>query len=82
MNTSWKTKKLMALEREYGKEAKAWSEIEPKVYDDRSVYINIYKVLVEALNSLEDEPHSVVRVAMNRYIAEAKKTMDKIRSKF
>lgn len=82
MNRSWKTTKLAIIEREYGKEAAAWDKIEPAVEDDRRVYINMYNLLVEAVKSLEDEPHAVVRVAMNHYIEDAGKTMDIIKKCF
>lgn len=79
---SWKATKLAILEKEYGKEAAEWDKIEPAVEDDRRVYINMYNQLVEAVKSLEDEPHAVVRVAMNHYIEDAGKTMEIIKKCF
>lgn len=67
---------------EYGKQAEEWNNIFPPVSDDRRVYINIYHQLTEAVKSLTDNPHNVVCVAMNRYIAEEKKTLDEIKAVF
>lgn len=78
----WKSLKLGVLEIQYGKLAKEWNNVFPPVSDDRRVYINIYNQLIEAVKSLSDNPNNVVCVAMNRYIAEEKKTLDEIKTIF
>lgn len=82
MRDSWKYLKLAVLEMEYGKKAEEWNNLYPPVSDDRRVYINIYHQLVEAVQSLTDNPNTIVCVAMNRYIAEEKKTLDEIKKVF
>lgn len=82
MRDDWKYLKLEVLKMEYGKQAEEWNNIFPPVSDDRRVYINIYHQLTEAVKSLTDNPHNVICVAMNRYIAEEKKTLDEIKAVF
>lgn len=74
----WKHIKLAVLKMEYGKQAEEWRNIYPPVSDDRLVFVMIYDQLVEAVKSLTDDPNTIVCVAMNRYIKEEKKTLDKI----
>ena len=82
MRDDWKYLKLAVLEMEYGKKADEWNNLYPPVSDDRRVYINIYHQLVEAVQSLTDNPNTIVCVAMNRYISEEKKTLDEIKKVF
>lgn len=82
MRDDWKSLKIAVLEMEYGKKAEEWNNIYPSVNDDRRVYINIYHQLIEAVQSLTDNPNTIVCVAMNRYIAEEKKTLDEIKKVF
>nr|DAK63813.1 MAG TPA: hypothetical protein [Bacteriophage sp.] len=82
MRDDWKSLKIAVLEMEYGKKADEWNNLYPPVSDDRRVYINIYHQLCDAVKSLTDNPNTIVRVAMNRYIAEEKKTLDEIKKVF
>ena len=82
MRDDWKSLKIAVLEMEYGKKADEWNNIYPPVSDDRRVYINIYHQLIEAVQSLTDNPNTIVCVAMNRYITEEKKTLDEIKEAF
>lgn len=82
MNDTWKSLKLEVLKMKYGKTAARWSDIFPQVNDDRMIFINIYNQLREAVNSLQDDPHIVVRIAMNRYIDEECKKLYSIRKNF
>ena len=82
MRDDWQSPKIAVLEMEYGKKADEWNNLYPPVSDDRRVYINIYHQLVEAVQSLTDNPNTIVCVAMNRYIAEEKKTLDEIKKVF
>lgn len=78
----WKHLKLAVLYNKYGKLAVKWNDIFPPVSDDRRVYMNIYHQLITAINSLPDNPHNVVCVAMNRYITEETKILDEIKERF
>ena len=82
MRDDWKSLKIAGLEMEYGKKAEEWNNFYPPVSDDRRVYINIYHQLIEAVQSLTDNPNTIVCVAMNRYITEEKKTLDEIKEAF
>lgn len=82
MRDDWKYLKLAVLEMEYSKKADEWNNLYPPVSDDRRVYINIYHQLIEAVQSLTDNPNTIVCVAMNRYITEEKKTLDEIKKVF
>lgn len=82
MRDDWKSLKIAVLEMEYGKKADEWNNLYPPVSDDRRVYINIYHQLIEAVQSLTDNPNTIVCVAMNRYIIEEKKTLDEIKEAF
>ena len=82
MRDDWKSLKLAVLNMEYGKQADEWNNMFPPVTDDRRVFINIYHQIVDAVKSLPDNPNAFVCVAMNRLIAEEKKTMDEIKSHF
>lgn len=78
----WRHRKIALLERNYGEFAERWTNLFPPVRDDRRLYINIYNQLVEAVNSLPDNPNTAVCVAMNRYISEETKTLDAIIAAF
>lgn len=82
LSKDWKSLKLEVLKMKYGKTVARWSSISPQVTDDRMVFINIYNQLMEAVNSLQDNPHVAVCVAMNRYIAEECKVLNSIRNNF
>lgn len=82
MREDWRSLKIAVLEMEYGKKAEEWNNLYPPVSDDRRVYINIYHQLIEAVQSLTDNPNTIVCVAMNRYINEEKKTLDEIKEVF
>jgi len=78
----WKHLKLAVLYNKYGRQAEAWNELFPPVSDDRRVYINIYNQLKEAIESLTDNPHNVVCVAMNQYIRSETAVLDEIKATF
>lgn len=78
----WKHTKLWVLANAYEKKATEWSDIFPPVADDRRVFINTYRQIYEAIDSLPDNPLSVVAVAMNRYITGERSMMDEIMRRF
>ena len=50
--------------------------------DDRIVYCNIYKHILDAIYSLPEEPHNFVCVAMNRYMDEDIEILKSIQERF
>ncbi len=77
---SWKRRKLSYLEFFYGDNYKVWNELD--LHDDRRLYCNIYELIKEALESLDDNPVNFVCVAMNKYIEENENIMDRVISNF
>ena len=71
---TWKTHKLGYLKGVYGGYVAEFD----KYHDDRKLYCNMYRSLVEAVESLPDEPNGAVKVAMNRYINGELDTMQEI----
>ena len=74
---SWRDMKLYFLET-YEEDAKRWENES----DDRKLFSNVYKNLVEAIESLPAEPHVMVCVAMSNYIGEKKTILNDIRRRF
>lgn len=74
---TWKEQKLYFLEK-YAEDAERWQNES----DDRRLFSVIYERLVEAINSLPDEPHLTVCVAMNQYIRGEKDVLDSIQEHF
>ena len=77
---SWKRSKLSYLEFFYGSEYKSWKDLD--THDDRRLYCNTYEQIIDAINSLDDDPHNFVCVAMNKYIEEQENMMDRIIANF
>ena len=75
---TWKEVHLEFLATFYEKEAVAWKE----EHDDRRLFSNIYYHLREAILSLDDEPHVVVKVAMNHYIDLEYELLNEIKDRF
>ena len=78
----WKHLKLWVLANAYEKKASEWNDIFQPVTDDRRVFINTYRQLYEAIDSLPDNPNNIVCVAMNHYISEEREMMDEILERF
>ena len=74
---SWKDIKLYFLEK-YADDAERWQN----ECDDRKLFSVKYETLVEAINSLPDEPHLTVCVAMNQYIRTETDILDEIKEHF
>ncbi len=77
-NRSWKQRELDYMEFMYGEEIKKYEGHK----DDRQIYINIYNIIIEALNTLPEEPVTFIKVAMNHHIDEDKKVLDSIKEEF
>lgn len=85
MKKTWKTARIDGFEKLYGtsyKEYKDFVKNNPLCNDDRTVYIAIYEQVMEALNSLPEEPTSYIRVAMFHQINRDKERMNNIESRF
>lgn len=50
--------------------------------DDRRLYINIYNIIIDSLISLDAEPTTYIKVAINRQIADDTKCLDEILKEF
>lgn len=74
---SWRDKKLYFLEK-YEEDAKRWQN----ECDDRKLFSVIYEKLVEAINSLPEDPNLTVIGAMNQYMRGECDTLDHIQKHF
>ena len=79
MEKSWKQMWKNHFRMKYEENAERWKE---ETHDDRLVFCNIYRMTQEALDSLPDEPHNLVCVAMNRKLQDLQKTLDEIKVVF
>lgn len=77
---NWKEQKIDYLQMLYGRLIKKYSLNEYR--DDRKLFCNIYNMIVEAVNSLPDEPNNYVCVAMNKHINEDLEVLDRIKENF
>lgn len=66
MGTSWKAMKKAVMEECFGKYIPEFENFD----DDRKVYCNTYRLIMEGIESLEENPKLFVRVAMNHQIEE------------
>lgn len=60
---TYKMMHIQYMKTRYGKKAEAWKDI---TTDDRLVYCNMYHMIIEALESLPDEPNNYICVALNK----------------
>ncbi len=74
--TTWKERQIDYLKFRYGDYVEFCKKAEK--FDDRCLMVRIYCQIVEALNSLDDEPIPFVCVAINNSIEKEMKTMDSI----
>lgn len=77
---SWKAKQLARLAYAYGPTAEYFESQEAE--DDRNLMVNTYRMCVEAVESLDEDPATLVRVAMNRLLKEDCEIMDEIIRRF
>ena len=75
---TWKEKKILFLHELYGDVVNDWANEN----DDRGLYVNIYNQLLNGFKSLPDEPHIIVKCAMNHYQEEQLEMMKRIRNHF
>ena len=84
MAKTWKESKINYMKFLYGEKVPKYTKEmeEAKFRDDRQVYINTYNYIMEMLETLPDEPHLYVRVAINDKMAEDIKMLQEINLHF
>lgn len=78
--STWRESRIYYLERKYGEKYNAWKDKGHQ--DDRQVYCNIYRLQLEALQSLPADPLNYICVAMNDHIKRDREVMDRIQEVF
>lgn len=78
MKKTWKQAKLHDIETRFGGCIEEYKDFA----DDRLVYVNIYNQIIEAIESLPEEPHDYIKVAMSIKINKDKEIMERIYSNF
>ena len=74
--------KQSILRREYGATAERW-EVEARdsggfFHDDRGVFCNIYRMMMEAMEAMKSVENNSICVAFNRYYDGERKTLEEI----
>lgn len=77
---NWRDRRIFYLKRKYGKRFEEWKDAGHR--DDRIVYCNIYRLQLEALESLPADPLNYICVAMNDHMKRDRATMDSILETF
>ena len=78
--TKWASDKLDYLNFFYGKEYDKWAKESHN--DDRGLYCNMYKMILEAINAIQHIENNSVLVAMNDYIRDKVQVMDSVLEAF
>lgn len=78
MTKTWKQHRISHHKFMYEDKAKRFAGH----HDDRQLFINTYNMILEALESLDDEPTTLVKVAMNHQISSEYEVMDEIIERF
>ena len=78
MKKTWKQAQLHDIEIRYGGCVEEYKDFT----DDRMVYVKIYKQIIEAIESLPEEPHNYIKVAMFHQINKDKEILNRIYSNF
>lgn len=79
MSKPWKQMWKDHLQQRYADAAERWKD---ETHDDRLVFVNVYRILQEALDSLPDEPHNFVACAVVSRMRESMETLDSIAEVF
>ena len=84
MGKTWKSEKIKYMRCLYGKNVEKYEKeiAEADHLDDRKVYIIIYNKIMEMLDTLPDEPHLYVKVAINSKMEEDTDTLKSINLHF
>lgn len=75
---TWKQTKLRSVKNEFGGRIEEFKGFD----DDRRVYINIYNEIIDAIESLPDEPHGYIKCAVTHQIKADKEILYRISEKF
>ena len=73
---NWRDSRIYYLKMRYGKKFDEWKDKDYR--DDRIIYCNIYRLQLEALQSLPADPINYVCVAMNDHMKRDRETMNQI----
>lgn len=76
--SSWKQVELASIQALYGKWHTKYAEVVKTVYDDRTVFVNLYRMMVQAVESLPEEPDNYVCVAIDKQLDEDRKILQSI----
>lgn len=77
---TWKDLHTRLIKARFGDKADKWQN--GGYHDDRVIYCNLYKLMLNALDELPDQPCNYIRVAMNHKMREDCKTLAEIREVF
>ena len=78
----WKHLKLWSWAHDYEAKATEWNSLIPPVNDDRRLYINTYRQVYEAIDSLSDNPPAWICVAINHELYTEREIMNGILARF
>lgn len=78
MKKTWKQAKLHDIKTRFGGCIEEYKDFT----DDRLVYVNIYNQIIEAIESLPEEPNNYIKVAMFHQINKDEKILNRIYSNF
>ncbi len=78
----WKHLTLWSWAHDYENKATEWNNIFPPVADDRRLFINTYKQVYEAIDSLPDNPQSWICVAISHELYNERGMMNGILARF
>lgn len=79
-NKTWRDKKIDYIEYFYKRNYDLYSTVDK--YDDRRLYRNIYDQIIEAIESIPENPVPFVAVAMNDHVSHDLETLDDINNRF
>ncbi|MBQ6595324.1 MAG: hypothetical protein IJH78_06700 [Clostridia bacterium] len=80
MEKTWKQVHMTYLTHFYGKRAEEWSSIPER--DDRVLFVNVYRMMLEAIATLPENPNIYVCVAMDKKMQEDRKILDRVLGSF
>ena len=78
MKKTWKQRIIHDVKVQYGGCIEEYKGHD----DDRLVYVGTFNLIIEALNTLPEEPVSYIKVAILRQINHDKEMLDRIRARF
>lgn len=75
---TWKQTKISSFKNQFGGRIEEFKGFD----DDRRVYINMYNQIIDAIESLPDEPRGYIKCAVTRQIKADKEILYSIIEKF